>query len=89
MVNQRVSHQRFQSELEDVIAYIASEARALEAAQTTENMNNVSMARMAPLGLSRIEHTSTVVQPNPLPRANVNTFDNFELPEDGDDEAGD
>ena len=30
-----------------------------------------------------------VVQPNLLPRADVNTFDNFEFPEAGDDEAGD
>ena len=52
-------------------------------------MNNVPLARMAPLGLSRIEHAPTVVEPNPLPRADVNTFDNFEFPEDGDNEAGD
>ena len=89
MVNQRVPHQGSESELEDVIANIASEARALEAAQTTGNMNDVPIARMAPLGLPRIEHAPTVAQPNPLPRADVNTFDNFEFPEDGDDEAGD
>ena len=48
------------------------------------------MARMAPLGLSIIKHAPTVVKPNPLPRAGVDTFDmNFEFPEDGDDEAGD
>ena len=41
MVNQRVPHQGSKSELEDVIANIASEARALEVAQTTRNMNNV------------------------------------------------
>ena len=68
---------------------IVSEAQALEAAQTTGNMNDVPMARMAPLGLPRIEHAPTVVQPNPLSRADVNTFDNFKFPEDGDDEAGD
>ena len=89
MVNQRVPHQWSESELEDVIANTASEARALEAAQTTGYMNNVPMARMAPLGLSKIEHAPTVVQPNPLPQADVNTFDNFKFPEDGDDEAGD
>ena len=89
MVNQIVSYQGSESELEDVIANIASEAQALEAAQTTENMNDVLMAIMAPLGLSRIEHAPTVVQSNPLPRAGVNIFDNFEFPEDGDDEAGD
>ena len=69
MVNQKVPHQGSESELEDVIANIASEARALEAAQTTGNMNDVPMARMASLGLPRIEHAPTVVQPNPLPRA--------------------
>ena len=52
-------------------------------------MNDVPMARMAPLGLPRIEHAPIVVQPNPLPRTNVNTFDNFKFPEDGDSEAGD
>ena len=89
MVNQRVPHQGSESELKDVIANTASEARALKAAQTTGNMNDVPIARMAPLGLPRIEHAPTVAQPNPLPRANVNTFDNFEFPEDGDNEAGD
>ena len=80
MVNQRVPHRGSESELEDVIAHIASEARALEAAQTTGIMNNVPKARMAPLELPRIEHAPTVVQPNPLPRADVNIFDNFEFP---------
>ena len=36
MLNQRVPHQGSESELEDVIANIASEARALEAAQQRE-----------------------------------------------------
>ena len=52
-------------------------------------MNDVPMAIMALLGLPRIEHAPTVVQPKPLPGADVNTFDNFEFPEVGDDEAGD
>ena len=55
----------------------------------TGNMNHVPMARMASLELPRIEHAPTVAQPNPLPRADVNIFDNIEFPEDGNDEAGD
>ena len=89
MVNQRVPHQGSENELEDVNANIASKARALKVAQTTGNMNDVPMARMASLGLPRIEHASIVVEPNPLPRADVNTFDNFEFPEDGDNRASD
>ena len=68
MVNQRVPHQGSESEFEDVIANIASEARVLEAAQTTGNMNDVPIARMAPLGLPRIEHAPTVAQTNSLPQ---------------------
>ena len=69
MVNQSFPHQGSESELKDVIANIASKAQALEAVQTTEQLSDVLMARMAPLGLPRIEQSPNVVEPNPLPRA--------------------
>ena len=89
MVNQRAPHQGSESELEDVIVNMASEAQALETVQAIKNLNNVPVARMAPLGLPIIEHAPIVVEPNPLPRADVNIFDNFESLEDVDDEVAD